>query len=105
MKYTAPTPAHANLAFSTLDGIEKRSRAILEKKQVPGFFDKASDSQEVVKLVEDIRNAIMDYQVSGKRTERTRINANGIGLSTTVNIQSDKEIGGKAVRRCFESWD
>jgi len=48
-----------------LEGIEKRSQALLEKRMVAGFLDKSGDSQEVVSLVEQLRTAIVYYQVGG----------------------------------------
>jgi hypothetical protein len=54
-----------------LEEIEKRSQALLEKAKAPRFVDKAvlfidkgRDSGEVVKLVEQLRDAITGYQVS-----------------------------------------
>ena len=59
---------------STLEEIEKRSQALLEKAKAPRFVDKAvlfidkgRDSGEVVKLVERLRDAITRYQVSEGR--------------------------------------
>jgi hypothetical protein len=56
---------------SELEEIEKRSQALLEKAKAPRFVDKAilfidkgKDSGEVVKLVEQLRDAITGYQVS-----------------------------------------
>jgi hypothetical protein len=56
---------------SELEKIEKRSQALLEKAKAPRFVDKAvlfidkgRDSGEVVKLVEQLRDAITGYQVS-----------------------------------------
>jgi hypothetical protein len=56
---------HSNLVFSTLKEIGKQSHALLEKKKAARFLDKAKDSQEVVTLVEELRSAIVYYQVSG----------------------------------------
>ena len=64
MTVTVSSPTHSNLAFSSLEEIEKRSRALLEKKKVARFLDKAKDSQEVINLVEQLRTAIVFYQVS-----------------------------------------
>jgi len=47
-----------------LEGIEKRSQALLEKGKIAGFVDKGKDSGEVIKLVESLRDAITRYQVS-----------------------------------------
>ena len=59
--------ARFNLVFSSLEEIEKRSQALLEKKKMPGFLDKSKDSQEVVDLVEQLRSVVVYYQVSGNR--------------------------------------
>ena len=51
--------------FSSLEKVENRAKVILDKSKGRGFLDKRVDSQEVVNLVEEIRNAIVFYQVSG----------------------------------------
>ena len=45
----------------------KRSQDLLEKGKVEGFLDKSKDSQEVANLTEELRTAIVYYQVSGNR--------------------------------------
>ena len=40
-----------------------------------GFLDKAKDSQEVVNLVEQLRSAIVYYQVSRNHVGKTEVNA------------------------------
>ena len=55
----------SNLVLSMLEEIAKRSQVLSEKKKTSRFLDKAGDSQEVVNLVEQLRSAIMYYQVSG----------------------------------------
>lgn len=52
--------------FRALEDIEKRSQDILDKKTVVGFLDKAKDSQEAISLVDELRNAILGYQVGEK---------------------------------------
>jgi len=47
-----------------LEEIEKRSQGLLEKGKAARFVDKGRDSGEVVKLVEQLRDAITRYQVS-----------------------------------------
>ena len=49
---------------SVLEEIEKRSNELLEKGKAARFVDKGRDSGEVVKLVEELRDAIIRYQVS-----------------------------------------
>ena len=56
-----------NIVFSALEEIGRRSQALLEKNLAARFLDKAKDSQEVVSLVEQLRAAIVYYQVSGNR--------------------------------------
>ena len=65
MNATALSVFRSNLAFSSLEEIGARSRGILEKGKGARFLDKAKDSQEVVNLVEQLRVAIVYYQVSG----------------------------------------
>ena len=48
----------------SLADIEKRSLALSEKGTAARFLDKTRDSGEVVKLVEELRRAILVYQVS-----------------------------------------
>jgi len=50
-----------------LEKIEERSGVLLEKKKTARFFDKERDSQEVISLVDELRAAIVCYQVSGNR--------------------------------------
>ena len=47
----------------SLENIERRSQALLEKGTTARILDKTQDSQAVVKLVEDLRQAILIYQV------------------------------------------
>ena len=47
----------------SLEAIEKRSRVILEKGKVARTLDKRKDSGMVAKLVEELRQAILLYQV------------------------------------------
>jgi septation ring formation regulator EzrA len=58
------TPALTNGLRSTLEKIEKRSQELLAKGAAARFIDKSADSGEVVKLIEQLREAITHYQVS-----------------------------------------
>ena len=64
----AHSVTHSDLIFSSLGEVEKRSQALLEKKNATGFLDKSKDAQEVVNLVEELRSAIVYYQVSANHT-------------------------------------
>ena len=62
--------------FRSLEEIGERSQALLEKKDGARFLDKSKDSQEVANLVEQLRTAIVYYQVSRAtrcRSELTRM--------------------------------
>jgi hypothetical protein len=48
----------------SLEDIGTRSLALSEKGKLARVLDKAQDSQEVIKLVEKLRQAILVYQVS-----------------------------------------
>jgi len=85
--------------FRSLEEIGKQSRALLEKKRTARFFDKGKDSQEVVNLVEQVRAAIVCYQVSVNLAVQTRVNAHWAALTTAVDIQPDSEINGKPPRK------
>ena len=61
------TSISANHLRSMLERIEKRSQELLEKGTVVRFADKSADSAEVVKLVDQLREAIVHYQVSESR--------------------------------------
>lgn len=57
----------SNSVSSSLEDIGKRSQALLAKKKRARFLDKAKDSQEVLNLIEQLRTAIVFYQVRGNR--------------------------------------
>jgi len=59
-----------------LEEIEKQSQALLVKGVAARFIDKGEDSKEVGKLIEQLREAITYYQVSGYH----------IIASTTVDV-------------------
>ena len=55
----SPTIIHPR----SLEEIEKRSRVLSEKGKVAKILDKKRDSGTIVKLVEELRQAILIYQV------------------------------------------
>ena len=65
MNATLRSVTRSNIMFSALEEIGNRSQALLDKKTTARFLDKAEDSQEVVTLIEQLRTAIVYYQVSG----------------------------------------
>ena len=78
---------------SSLEGIEKRSRMLLDKGKVAKILDKKQDSGMIVKLVEELRQAILIYQVGTVENRRsTRVNASRVAVATTVYRQSSHSI-------------
>ena len=81
MNSTTPPVTRSNPVFSSLEEIRTRAQAISEKRdkekektagfldkakeRTAGFLDKGKHSQEVVDLMEKLRDAIVYYQVSG----------------------------------------
>ena len=82
-------PTFVNGLLSTLEDIEKRSRALLEKSTAARFMDKGEDSKAVAILVERLRGAITRYQVSGGcfvASNTTHIKAD---ITTASNLRSN----------------
>jgi hypothetical protein len=52
----------------SLEVIGTRSLALSEKGKVARILDKAQDTEEVVKLIEQLRRAILIYQVTTKHS-------------------------------------
>ena len=59
------TLALANGPRSALGNIEKRSQESLAKSTTARFIDKGADSGEAARLLEQLREAVIHYQVSG----------------------------------------
>ena len=51
-----------------------------------GFIDKTKDSQEVISLVDELRNAIVAYQVGEKYITLHSVNMRGTALAAAVNV-------------------
>jgi hypothetical protein len=51
------------IACRSFDDIKKQSQALLGKGKVAQILDKAQDSQAVVRLIEQLRQAVLIYQV------------------------------------------
>ena len=81
--------------FRSLEEIGKRSQDILEKETTVGFLDKMKDSQEAISLVDELRSAIVGYQVGDKHMALPRVNARRTALATNVDVQSDSKNGCK----------
>ena len=79
-------PPRVLISHSFLEEIGKRSQTLLEKKKVAGFLDKSKDSQEVVNLIEQLRTAIVYYQVSAIHVMRTGANVDETVLTATVDL-------------------
>jgi hypothetical protein len=64
VSYPEPPACPIIIFYRSLGEIGTRSLALSGKKKVARVLDKTQDSQEVVKLVEKLRQAILVYQVS-----------------------------------------
>ena len=53
------------LLSSTLDLINHKNRGVLDRVKVVGYTENNEDIQIVSELMDDIRDAVVDYQVSG----------------------------------------
>jgi hypothetical protein len=62
----APLTCSIITLYRSLEEIGMRSLALSRKKKLARVLDKTRDSQEVVKLVEKLRQAILVYQVSAR---------------------------------------
>ena len=70
---------------------------VLDKGKVAMILDKRKDSGVVVKLVEELRQAILLYQVGAVENHRSsRIDALGIAIATTIYRQSSRTVGCKS---------
>ena len=76
----------------SLEDIGKRSLALSEKGKVARVLDKTQDSQEVIKLVERLRQAILEYQVSAGNRQSRKSLTREAGITTAVNIQPGRPV-------------
>jgi len=72
--------------YRSLEYIGKRSLALSEKGKVAKVLDKTRDSQEVVGLVEKLRQAILIYQVSVRHRQDLKSLTRRAGVTATVDI-------------------
>ena len=78
-----------------LDDIGKRSVALLEKGKIVRVLDKGRDSEEVIKLIEKLRQAILVYQVGAKLCQKLESLICGAGIAAAINIQQSNPIDRK----------
>src|SRR5579872_3648192 len=82
-----------SLYVRSLGDVGGRAQALLGKRKAARFVDKAKDSGEVVALVEELRQAIVIYQVCYTRCQtRGSLTYTLAGLTATVDIQSGCQI-------------
>jgi hypothetical protein len=62
-----------------LEDIERQSQALLPKGKVARILDKTQDSQAIIKLVEDLRQAILIYQVGTVGNHRDLVELTRLG--------------------------
>ena len=86
----------------SLQDIEKRSRTLSEKGKVAKFLDKKRDSGAIVRLVEQLRQAILIYQVGAAESCRScQADPFRIVVAATVYRQSGHTIGCKTPSNAF----
>ena len=77
----------------SLEDIEKRSEALLGKGKTARFFDKTQDSSTIVKLIEELRQAILIYQVGTIGSLISdRVNTFGIAIAAAINRQPSRTV-------------
>ena len=86
----------------SLEDIERRSQVLLGKRKAARILDKTQDSQAIIKLVEDLRQAIFIYQVG---TIRNHGDHAGLTSSRQLSQQQsiDSQIAQLAVSSLFLS--
>ena len=86
--------AHSKLIYHdrSLEDIGTRSLALSEKGKVARILDKAQDTGEVVKLIEQLRRAILIYQVTIKYCQGRKSLTSGTDVTTTVIIHPGRPI-------------
>jgi hypothetical protein len=80
------------LHYRVLDDIGRRSVALLEKGKLARVLDKGRDSEEVIKLIEKLRQAILVYQVGAKLGQKLESLIRCAGIAAAVNIQQSDPI-------------
>ena len=71
----------------SLEEIGARSLALSGKGKVARALDKTQDSQEVIRLVEKLRQAILIYQVSARGIHVRNSLTRRAGVTTAIHIQ------------------
>ena len=80
---------------STLEHIGKQSLALSEKGKIARALDKTRDSGKVADLVEELRQAVLIYQVSASRYRSRTLLMWGKVFTTAVDIQSGRSFDRK----------
>ena len=73
VSYLEPPDCPIITVYRSLEEIGTRSLALSGKKKLARVLDKTQDSQEVVKLVEKLRQAILVYQVSTRGRRQSQL--------------------------------
>ena len=87
--------SHGLSLHRSLEDIAQQSQTLLVKGKMARVLDKAQDAQEVGRLVEQLRQTILIYQVRRDLSCQDRINVFGIGVTTTINKQPSRTAGCK----------
>ena len=89
----------------TLEDIGTRSLALSEKGKVARILDKAQDTGEVVKFIEQLRRAILIYQVTIKHHRGWKSLTRGTDVTTTIVIHPGRPIDREFLSLEFDPQD
>ena len=85
------------ICYRSLEEIGKRSLELSGKGKVARVLDKSQDAQEVIKLVEKLRQAILVYQVSPKHLQSWTLLTRRTGVTTAVDIQPGRPLDSELI--------
>ena len=92
--------------YRSLETIAKMSQALLDKRKMSRILDKTMDSQTVAKLVEQLRQAILIYQVGPMCCrDQPWLPCFESGIAATVNTRSDQSAGRRVSPLCPSRCD
>ena len=60
-----------NAAIRKLDNVLQELEPLTQQGKAAGFFNNVENADKLLGLVEDVRDAVMDYQVRNRRSHLT----------------------------------
>jgi hypothetical protein len=93
--------ATLNSCCSTFKQIDKSSQELLAKGSIVRFLDKGEDSKVVARLIEQLREAIVRYQVDHHYPWASNIVDRRAGITTASDVSSNYSPRSKATPCCL----